>query len=153
MPWCVVLAGRPKGGRREDKRGVGCVQLWSLGHLSDPPKHHLTFITVKICTCTRVLLLIFVKNCCFVEIIGHLAAMPPSGYSRQRTHTHERTHTCIWHTHQRKKTLSNFMNTRFKKQCWLCEITFKLKHSDIWKIVAGLSRIHLDKLTFRSIQH
>lgn len=45
-----VLAAGPKGGRREDKRGVGCVQLWSPRHLSDPPKHHLTFITLKICT-------------------------------------------------------------------------------------------------------
>lgn len=38
------------------------VQPRSLQHVGDPPKHHLTFITLRICAHAAVLLLIFAEE-------------------------------------------------------------------------------------------
>lgn len=120
---------RAQGWKERREEEGGCVQLWSLRHLSKPRKHHLTFITLKICTFTRVLLLIFDSKCCFEESIrafGCNAAL--------RAFRPKNAHTQIHRLGKRKKTkkhsLSNCINAIFKKRCPLCELTFQLKHSD-----------------------
>lgn len=95
------------GGRREVSSGGGCVQLRSPRHPSYPPKYHLTSITLKMCTLTTVLLLIFVNSNCFEETIHELGC--------KTTRRSESTYMMQMQEGKNPQIVSHFINAEFKK--------------------------------------
>lgn len=95
--------------------GGGCVQLRSPRHPSYPPKYHLTSITLKMCTLTTVLLLIFINSNCFEETIHELGC--------KTTRRSESTYIGRCKKEKTHKSCHISLMLSSKKLCPLCETT------------------------------